>query len=127
MALQFAVAGSKLSSEMYLSKCPGVTSFPVCGTLGFTAEPGDNYIGTFPLPPTSLFDCVKSCRRNFTCKAVSYAEEYKLCTFYGKFMKFDHLDADESSNFGHWDEVCSFKREKEGKPGDKHGDGGYES
>lgn len=84
----------------------GITAFPVCGTLGFTEIPGDNEIGVWPPPPVSRHVCVSSCRHNDTCKAVSYAKQYKLCSYYSKYMKDDHLNEDESSNFEHYDEVC---------------------
>lgn len=84
----------------------GITAFPVCGTLGFTEVPGDNEIGVWPPPPVPRHVCISSCRRNKTCKAVSYAEKYKLCSYYSEYMKDDHLDEDQSSNFEHYDEVC---------------------
>lgn len=84
----------------------GITTFPVCGTLGFTEVPGDNEIGVWPPPPVSRHVCVSSCHRNSTCKAVSYAKQYKLCSYYRKYMKDDHLIEDRSSNFEHYDEVC---------------------
>lgn len=84
----------------------GITTFPVCGTLGFTEVPGDNEIGVWPPPPVSRHVCVSSCHRNGTCKAVSYAKQYKLCSYYSKYMKDDHLIEDGSSNFEHYDEVC---------------------
>ncbi|MCJ1347466.1 hypothetical protein MMC31_005691 [Peltigera leucophlebia] len=83
-----------------------ITTFPVCGTLGFTEVPGDNEIGVWPPPPVSRHVCVSSCHRNGTCKAVSYAKQYKLCSYYSKYMKDDHLIEDGSSNFEHYDEVC---------------------
>lgn len=86
-----------------------MTAFPVCGTLGYTEEPGDNWVGIYPPPPVSLVDCVKACRYNNTCKSVSYADEYQLCTFYGEFMKHDQLDEDDTSNFSHYDKVCKIK------------------
>lgn len=84
----------------------GISAFPVCGTLGFTEVPGDNEIGVWPPPPVPRHVCISSCRRNKTCKAVSYAKQYKLCSYYSDYMKNDHLNEDESSNFEHYDEDC---------------------
>lgn len=84
----------------------GITTFPVCGILGFTEIPGDNEIGVWPPPPISRHVCVSTCRRNDSCKAVSYAKQYKLCSYYSKYMKDDHLNEDKSSNFEHYDEAC---------------------
>ncbi|MCJ1419069.1 hypothetical protein MMC32_005421 [Xylographa parallela] len=84
-----------------------VTAFPVCGTPGFTAEPGDHYNDVYPPAPVSKNECVKACRRNATCKAVSYAAEYKLCSFYRLYMMEDQLEEDETSNFAHFDDFCS--------------------
>lgn len=84
----------------------GITTFPVCGIRGFTDVPGDNEIGVWPPPPVSRHVCVSSCRHNDTCKAVSYAKQYKLCSYYSKYMNEDHLSEDTSSNFEHYDEVC---------------------
>ncbi len=90
---------------------PGVTTFPVCGTFGFTAYPNDNDLGVFPPPPVALKDCIWSCRLNHTCKAVSYAAKYQLCSFYSRYMKFDNLDEEKTSSFTHYDEVCPFLEE----------------
>ena len=84
----------------------GITAFPACGTLGFTEVPGDNQIGVWPPPPVPRHVCISSCHRNNTCKAVSYAKQYNLCSYYSEYMKDDHLNEDESSNFEHYDEVC---------------------
>ena len=82
----------------------------MCGTLGFTEEPGDHDLGPFPPPPVSLPECIRACRGNTTCKAVSYAAEYSLCSFYSEYMKFDQLDEDETSNFAHYDEICPLRK-----------------
>ncbi|MCJ1295967.1 hypothetical protein MMC34_007532 [Xylographa carneopallida] len=83
-----------------------VTAFPVCGTPGFTAEPGDHYNDVYPPAPVSQPDCVRACRRNASCKAVSYAAEYRLCSFYRLYMMQDQLEEDASSNFKHFDDFC---------------------
>ncbi|MCJ1284713.1 hypothetical protein MMC26_004049 [Xylographa opegraphella] len=83
-----------------------VTAFPVCGTPGYTAEPGDHYNDVYPPAPVSKHDCVLACRRNATCKAVSYAATYKLCSFYRLYMMQDQLEEDGTSDFAHFDDFC---------------------
>ena len=73
----------------------------------------------------SLEECICACRENSTCEAVSYAEEYDLCSFYGQAMRFDHLDEDDSSNFAHYDKDCDIEWEEE-KDNEEEGDEGNE-
>ncbi|MCJ1388637.1 hypothetical protein MMC18_001484 [Xylographa bjoerkii] len=95
------------TSTSTTSVYPYVTAFPVCGTPGYTAEPGDHYNDVYPPAPVSKDDCVKACRRNATCKAVSYAGIYNLCSFYRLYMMEDQLEEDATSDFAHYDDFCS--------------------
>ena len=72
-----------------------------------------------------LEECLQACFNNSTCKAVSYAEKFQLCSFYGDEMRFDHLDEDDTSNYAHYDEICYVEGE-EGKGKEEEGNGGEE-
>jgi len=108
LAALLSVASAAPTPPTSTSTAPSnrVTVFPACGIKGFTEEPGDHDLGIWPPPPVSKIQCILSCRGNSTCKAVSYAKEYSLCSYYGEYMKDDQLDKDDTSNFEHYDEMC---------------------
>lgn len=92
-----------------------MTGFPICGTLGYTQEPGDNNIGVYPQGSNTATsphvnvtwtECIDACRHNTSCNSISYAENYQLCQFYQSYMFYDHLVEDTTSYFEHWDQVC---------------------
>ena len=86
----------------------GVTSYPVCGIKGFTEEPGDNDMGPLEGLNLTLRECREACIANGTCKSVSYAKPYSLCSFYSEIMMCDQLDRDSTSFFTHFDNECPF-------------------
>jgi PAN-like domain len=98
-----------------LTTRPVISTFPVCGTLGFTQEPGDHDFATLEGEDLTLETCRMACIRNGTCQAVSYAQIYSLCSFYSEPMECDQLLADNSSYFAHYDNACPFPRNDEGE------------
>lgn len=85
----------------------GSTNYTICGDLGFTSQPGDNFLDVFPQPTVVLSDCIKSCRHNETCNAVAFAKRFSLCVFYSRFIRFDELNRDNSSDFAYYDRTCN--------------------